>query len=138
MFIFISALLFLLYVLFEKNVDGTVNSYYCTALPIIRTVLKNQVCNIYKYWYLGTRNLRVSSYCHILLYINNQPISYRISKYIKKLDWKFHNATFSIDVNLTAMLQFIFPFYFDIKKYLNIYSRTNLLIQKTKNKANNE
>ena len=41
LFIFITALLFLLYVLFEKKVDRTVNFYYCTVLPIIRTVLKN-------------------------------------------------------------------------------------------------
>ena len=38
--IFITTLLFLLYVLFEKKVDRTVNFYYCTALPIIHTVLK--------------------------------------------------------------------------------------------------
>ena len=56
--IFITALLFLLYVLFEKKVDRTVNFYYCTSLPIIRTVLKKQACNIYKYWSYN-RNLRV-------------------------------------------------------------------------------
>ena len=39
----------------------TVNLYYCTALPIIRTVLKNKACNIYKYWSYN-RNLRVSHY----------------------------------------------------------------------------
>ena len=33
-------------VLYEKI---SVNLYYCTALPIIRTVLKNQAWNIYKY-----------------------------------------------------------------------------------------
>ena len=47
LFIFITALLFLLYICSKKNVDRTVNFYYCTALPIIRTVLKNQACNIY-------------------------------------------------------------------------------------------
>ena len=36
----------------------TVNFYYCTALPIIHTVLKNQACNIYKYWSYN-KNLRV-------------------------------------------------------------------------------
>ena len=41
--------------------DHTVNLYYCTALPIICTVLKNQACNIYKYWSYN-RNERVSSY----------------------------------------------------------------------------
>ena len=40
LFIFITALIFLLYVLFEKKVDRTVSFYYCTALPIIHTVLK--------------------------------------------------------------------------------------------------
>ena len=41
--------------------DRTVNFYYCIALPIIRAVLKNQACNIYKHWsYNG--NLRVSSF----------------------------------------------------------------------------
>ena len=38
----------------------TVNFYYCTALPIIRTVPKNQACNIYKYWSYD-RNLRVGT-----------------------------------------------------------------------------
>ena len=38
--------------------DRTANFYYCTALPIIRTVLKIQACNIYKYWSYN-RNLRV-------------------------------------------------------------------------------
>ena len=42
LFIFITALIFLLYVLFEKKVDHTVSFYYCIALPIIRTVLKNR------------------------------------------------------------------------------------------------
>ena len=36
-------------------VDCTVNSYHCTALPIMRTVPKIQVCNIYTY----NRKLRV-------------------------------------------------------------------------------
>ena len=36
----------------------TVNFYYCTALPIIHIVLKNQACNIYKYWSYS-KNLRV-------------------------------------------------------------------------------
>ena len=40
--------------------DHTVNFYYCTALPIIRTVPKNQACNIYKYWSYD-RNLRVGT-----------------------------------------------------------------------------
>ena len=56
LFIFITALL--LYVLFRKKVDCTVHFYYCTALPIIRTVLKKQACNIYKYWSYN-RNIRV-------------------------------------------------------------------------------
>ena len=43
LFIFITALLFLLYVLFLKIVDRTVNFYYCTALPIICTVLKKML-----------------------------------------------------------------------------------------------
>ena len=30
--------------------DHVVNFYYCTFLPIIGTVLKNQACNIYEYW----------------------------------------------------------------------------------------
>ena len=42
----------------KKKVDRIVNFYYFTALPIIRTVLKNQTCNIYKYWSYN-RNLRV-------------------------------------------------------------------------------
>ena len=58
LFIFINALLFLLYILFEKKVDRTVNFYYCNALPIKRTVLKKQACNIDKYWSYN-RNLRV-------------------------------------------------------------------------------
>ena len=45
----------------SKIVDCTVNFYYCTALPIIHTVLKNQACNIYKYWAYN-RNLRVFSW----------------------------------------------------------------------------
>ena len=44
----------------SKKTYRTVNSYYCTALPIIRTVLKNQACNIYKYCSYN-RNLRVWS-----------------------------------------------------------------------------
>ena len=40
-----SALPFLLYILY-----CTVNFYYFTALPVMRTVLKNQAFNIYKYW----------------------------------------------------------------------------------------
>ena len=83
LFIFITSLLFLLYVVFGTKVDCTVNLYYCTALPIIctvlkkvdrtvifycytflpiiHTVLKNQACNNYKYWSYN-RNLRVSRY----------------------------------------------------------------------------
>ena len=58
LFIFITALLFLLYVLFEKKVECTFNCYYCTALPIIRTVLKKQAWNIHKHLSYN-RKLRV-------------------------------------------------------------------------------
>ena len=52
----VTALLFLLYVLF---VDHIVNFYNCDALAIIRPVLKKQDWNIYyKYWSYN-RNLRV-------------------------------------------------------------------------------
>ena len=36
----------------------TVNFYYCIALPIIHTVLKNQACNVFKYCSYD-KNLRV-------------------------------------------------------------------------------
>jgi hypothetical protein len=70
LFIFITALLFLLYVLFEKKVDRTVNFYYFTALPIIRTVLTKQACNIYKYWSYN-RNLRVVSFIQSINFFFN-------------------------------------------------------------------
>ena len=49
------------YLLFWFLVDRTVHFHYCFTLPIIRTVLKKQACNIYKYWSYN-RNLRVSSF----------------------------------------------------------------------------
>ena len=54
-------------------VNLTVNFYYCTALPIIHTVLKNQVCTTHKYWSYN-RNLRVCRWgmfilCKELLHI---------------------------------------------------------------------
>ena len=49
----------------------TVNFYYCTALPVICTVLKKQACNIYKYWSYN-RNLRVS------LFSKRQEVAYKI------------------------------------------------------------
>ena len=42
----------------SKKVYRTVNFYYCTAIPIVRTVLKNQACNIQKSWSYK-RNLQV-------------------------------------------------------------------------------
>ena len=47
------------YTCYSKKVYHAVNFYYFTSLPIISTVLKNQISNIYKYWSLN-RNLRVS------------------------------------------------------------------------------
>ena len=47
-----------LYVVFQENVDCTVNFHYCTAFSIIHTVLKKQACNVHKYWSYN-RNLRV-------------------------------------------------------------------------------
>ena len=61
--IFLSYVIILLYVLFWFLVD--IFFYYFTALPIIRTVLKKQACNIYKYWsYNRNLRLRLSILCN--------------------------------------------------------------------------
>ena len=72
----------------SKTVDRTVYFYYCTAFPIIRTVLiflgtfqiyvpydlKKQACNIYKY-HTYNRNLRVlGPSSHFSALISDTPI----------------------------------------------------------------
>ena len=57
--IFITALLFLLFILFEKKVNRTVNFNYCTALPIIRIVLKKWPVTFISMYWSYNRNIRV-------------------------------------------------------------------------------
>ena len=59
--------------------DHTVTFYDCTALPFMGTVLKNQACNIYKYWSYN-RNIRVVA-------LNPQLISEKAFKLAKKTLW---------------------------------------------------
>ena len=97
LFSFITALLFLLYVLFQKKVDQTVNFDYCTTLPTIHTVLKNHDCNIYKHrthnrklrvvcsstamFYYVTGQLKMYKYVGLLTYLTfNQSISSKLEK----------------------------------------------------------
>ena len=69
--------------------DRTVNFYYCTALPITRTVLKNQACNIYKYWSYN-RNLDKS-----VVVVDSSP-----REFAKSSMFKNKHVAFSIEVTL--------------------------------------
>ena len=90
---FLLAVLFLLYVLFETKLDRTVKFYYCTALPIICTVLKKQACNNYKYWSYN-RNLRV-------LYSSKFSANHMYQTYNKYMDYISAFTLLSIFIRIT-------------------------------------
>ena len=98
--------------------DHTVNLYFCTALPIIRTVLKNQACNIYKHWSYN-RKLRVST---VLIYILWREEKNRHRKSIGG-----HQVAWWCDHFYQGSLEF--P-RFDFKKLWTNFSFVNTLLYK--------
>ena len=98
--------------------DRTVNFYYCTALPITRTVLKNQACNIYKHWSYN-RKLRVST---VLIYILWRGEKNRHRKSIGG-----HQVAWWCDHFYQGSLEF--P-RFDFKKLWTNFSFVNTLLYK--------